>query len=290
MIEALSEYIFAEPRRLNVFGGNLAYWDINPDRAETIVMIHGFRGNHLGLRRVIAELPGYRVIIADLPGFGLSEPMTERRHDLEGYSAVFAELIKNLGISDPHILGHSFGSLVAARLVAARPRGRGKFILINAIAVSPRELSNPVASRLVDFYYWLGYSLPEPIGERVLNNQLYARGLSRLLDTSHDPQMRRFILKHHLGDLIFKVKPRVIRESYAASMSEGVVDIVSGRGLSALIIAGALDPIAPVASQQRLESVMPDSQLDIIAGVGHLVPLEQPKRAAQLIQRYIDKT
>jgi pimeloyl-ACP methyl ester carboxylesterase len=287
MAKALSEHIFSEPKRFTVFGSSVAYWDIRPDKPRTIVMIHGFRGNHLGLRRLIAELPDYRVVIADLPGFGLSSPMIGQKHDIESYAAVFKALINNLSLQNPHILGHSYGTLVAARLIVDNPDVFDKIVLINTIAVNPHHIGNPAANKLVDFYYWLACALPWTIGEPLLRNRIYAYGSARVLAKSHNRQVHKYITKHACDDMAYPLNRKVIKESYASSVEEGVIDIVEGKRLKALIIGGEFDAIAPIGTQKLLAAAMPGSRLEIITDVGHLIPFEDPEEAAGFICEYL---
>jgi pimeloyl-ACP methyl ester carboxylesterase len=287
MAKALSEYIFPKPQRLTVFGSNVAYWDIRPDKPQTVVMIHGFRGNHLGLRRLIAELPDYRVVIADLPGFGLSSPMIGQKHDIENYAAIFKALVNNLDLQKPHVLGHSYGTLVAARLIVDNPDAFDRIVLVNTIAVNPHHIGNPAANKLVDFYYWLACALPWTLGEPLLRNRFYAYGSARILAKSPNRQVHKYIAKHAYDDMAYRLNRMVIKESYASSVEEGVIDIVEGKRLSALIIGGEYDAIAPIGTQKLLATAMPGSRLEIIVDVGHLIPFEDPEEAAEFIGEYL---
>ena len=92
-----------------------------------LVLVHGFRGDHHGLEPVVAQLPGFRIISPDLPGFGESATFQGRPHDIEAYADWLAAFIGAVGIDGPYaLLGHSFGSIVAAscgRHGGSRPSG-----------------------------------------------------------------------------------------------------------------------------------------------------------------------
>ena len=105
----------------SVLGSSTHYWDYgDPAAPTTIVMVHGFRGDHHGLEPVVAQLSGYRIISPDLPGFGESGPLTEVSHDIPGYGAWLGEFVAQLELSGPVvILGHSFGSIIVSGAVAA---------------------------------------------------------------------------------------------------------------------------------------------------------------------------
>lgn len=87
----------ARRREIDVCGTRAAYWEYGPeDAAETIVAVHGFRGDHHGLEPVVAHLPEARVIMPDLPGFGATPPMNRHAHDLDGYARFVTEFIRSV--------------------------------------------------------------------------------------------------------------------------------------------------------------------------------------------------
>ena len=60
-----------------IAGVNTQYWQYGqPTASTTIIMIHGFRGDHHGLEPIVAELgDDVRVILPDRPGFGASDAL-----------------------------------------------------------------------------------------------------------------------------------------------------------------------------------------------------------------------
>ena len=120
---------------ISVLGSTTHFWDYgDPAAATTIVMVHGFRGDHHGLEPVVAQLSGYRIISPDLPGFGESTPLTLVSHDIAGYSAWLGEFIAAQGLTGPVvILGHSFGSIIVSGAVAGG-LDVDRVILVNPIA------------------------------------------------------------------------------------------------------------------------------------------------------------
>src|SRR5690349_12893899 len=74
---------------VDVDGSKVAFWTYEPvivtPETRTILVIHGFRGDHHGLLRVADQLPEMRIIMPDLPAFGSSEPFIEDEHSVERY-------------------------------------------------------------------------------------------------------------------------------------------------------------------------------------------------------------
>ena len=102
------KHIPVERHEVSVLGSTTRYWVYGSlDAAVTIVVAHGYRGEHHGLEPVIAQLPGIRFVSPDLPGFGESTPLTEVAHSIDGYAAWLDAFVTELGLRGTAlILGH----------------------------------------------------------------------------------------------------------------------------------------------------------------------------------------
>jgi len=272
---------------LDIFGSQTKYWVYHPTQPQTIFMLHGFRGNHQGLKYIIAGLSGYRIVVPDLPGFGESLPMTDRPHDIDGYSDFARQFMKLTGLTHPVLLGHSFGTIVAAHLAAREPELFSKLILINPIIVSPRTGAKGAITKLVEAYYWLGTNTSDDFSQWVLGSRLFNRSMSLSLSRTSDPALRRLVYQHHLGDLDQAQHPRAIAESFAASITKTALDDAARIHLETLLIAGEQDPIASADSQRQLQAAISRSRLILIPKVGHLVHLETPAAASDAISDFL---
>lgn len=128
-------------RRLEVevLGSPTRYWQYGPPgAARTVLIAHGYRGDHHGLEPVIALLPEVRFVAPDLPGFGESPPMTEAPHSIVGYARWLKRFIEVLQLDDAVLLGHSFGSMITTSAIADGVRPPA-LILINPISTDPHQ-------------------------------------------------------------------------------------------------------------------------------------------------------
>ena len=55
----------------------------------------------------------------------------------------------------------------------------------------------------------------------------------------------------------------------------------------ALVVCGAEDPVYPVRRHQFMSEMIPYSRLEVIAGAGHLPPLEQPAATLEVVQDWL---
>lgn len=271
---------------VEVLGSTTAYWAYGPDDAPTtLVMVHGFRGDHNGMAPVVAHLDGIRIISPDLPGFGETPPIPDAEHDIETYVRWLTAFAAVAAPGAP-VLGHSFGSIVVAAAVAAgleTPR----VILVNPIGAPALEGPRGILTRLAVFYYRAGAVLPRRIGEAVLRNRVIVRVMSLAMAKTRDRALRAFVHDQH--DIYFSsfFDRDVLRQAFVASVSNDVRQYAPEIAQPTLLIAAQRDDITPIEAQRHLRTLFADAELVEIPDVGHLIHYETPQPAAAAIRRFL---
>jgi pimeloyl-ACP methyl ester carboxylesterase len=278
----------ARAHTLSVQGSDTRFWEYGgTDSATTIVMVHGFRGDHHGLESVAAQLPNVRIIAPDLPGFGESQPLVAGHHDIPGYSAWLRALVAELALTGRVvILGHSFGSIIVAAAMADGLEA-DDVVLVNPIAAPALAGPRGILTRLAVFYYWLGARLPERLGFALLRNRVIVRVMSVVMAKTSDRTLRRWIHDQH--DRYFSAfsNRAVVLEAFRASVGSDVSKFAADIRPRTLLVAAEKDDITQVPAQRRLQALFPDAELQIIPEVGHLIHYEAPEQAAQHISAFL---
>ncbi|WP_394937860.1 alpha/beta fold hydrolase [Psychromicrobium sp. YIM B11713] len=285
---------------LELPNATIRYWDYRalpadaastesaPIQERTIVVVHGFRGDHHGLERVVEALPRHRLVMPDLPGFGESTAFRGREHNIASYSEFLAEFLDALGFGQEVVLiGHSFGSIVASHFVAEHPGRVSELILINPIAAPALEGPRGVLSKLAQFYYWASAKLPEGLGQALLRSGLIVQVMSNTMAKTKDPELLRFIHAQHHAYFSSFANRDMLLEAFKASISGNVRQVAQQLSLPTLLVAGEKDEIAALPAQQRLLAQLPHGELTVIDDVGHLIHYETPGEAAQAIERFL---
>jgi pimeloyl-ACP methyl ester carboxylesterase len=285
---ALAEIPMREAE-LEVLGSRTRYWEYGPlDAAQTVVIAHGYRGDHHGLEPVIALLPGIRFISPDLPGFGVSTPMTEAPHSIPGYARWLGAFLDALGLRGTAILlGHSFGSMVTTYAIADGLETPA-LILINPISTDPHKGGGAVMNGLTRAYYNAARKLPQRLGRGLLGNWAIVQIMSVTLAKTRDPQLRRWIHEEHHRYFNGFSDPQTVAEAFDASLSTDVTRYADALTMPVLVIAGNDDEIAPAPGQHVFVAQLPDAELVMLDDVGHLIHYEQPQNAADAIRRFVD--
>jgi pimeloyl-ACP methyl ester carboxylesterase len=276
-------------RSLTLSGKEFVYYDYPArlDNSETIVMIHGYRGNHRGLEAIVGGLGDYRVIVPDLPGFGESSELTSV-HNLDAYANWLELFLSELGLrGTANLVGHSFGTLVVGQY--AKTRGCKSIVLINP--VSGPALSGPRAflTRITSAFYRLSNLLPESIGGWLLRSPIAVMVMSTVMAKTKDRKLRSWIHKQHLSNFSDFATVRVATEGYDASISSDLSVMAPSITTPVLIIAAHLDDITAIEVQREVVKLYPLAKLVEIKNVGHLVHYEAPEQAANFIRAFLEE-
>jgi pimeloyl-ACP methyl ester carboxylesterase len=272
---------------IEVLGSVTRYWQYGPpDAKHTVLIAHGYRGDHHGLEPVIALLPEVRFISPDLPGFGESTPMTEAPHSIPGYTRWLERFIELLHLDDAVLLGHSFGSMVTTSAIADGLTPPA-LILINPISTDPHKGGGAVMNALTRTYYNAARRLPERAGRALLGNWAIVQIMSVTLAKTRDRDLRRWIHEEHHRYFNGFSDPATVAEAFDASLSTDVTKYAEALTMPVLVIAGADDEIAPAPGQYTFVDRLPNAELVMLDGVGHLIHYEQPANAADAIRRFL---
>ncbi|MFM6977944.1 MAG: alpha/beta fold hydrolase [Micrococcales bacterium] len=282
----------AEQKVIQLSGKSTTYW-FYPARTKrknsrAIVFIHGYRGNHHGLEAIVGAIEHSDVYIPDLPGFGQSESFTSE-HSINNYANWLNDFLLGLKLKQkPHLLGHSFGSILVSAY-AARYRGIETLILENPVASPALKGPKAFMTAIAKGFFWLAGALPESAGDSILKSWPMVRGMSIVMTKSRNGQLRKWVHRQHDDNFNDYAKRRVALEGYAASISSCVSDFVETFEVPVLMLIGERDDITSVHQQQQLFARLPipGSELKIFEGVGHLTHYEVPEQIAAAIEDWV---
>ncbi|MGF3055174.1 alpha/beta fold hydrolase [Microbacterium sp. YY-01] len=266
--------------------GTTHYWEYGPaDALTTIVVVHGFRGDHHGLEPVIAYAPDVRFIAPDLPGFGLSPPLRATPHTIDAYAQWLSEFTHAVA-PGASVLGHSFGSIVASAALSGG-LATSSLILVNPIGAPALEGPRGILTRAAVLYYALGARLPEKWGTALLRSPLIVRLMSTAMAKTKNRRLRRFIHEQHDRYFSLFADRTVLHEAFIASVSHDVREYAGAIAVPTLLIAAQNDDITPIHAVRELRQMFDQAELIEIAHVGHLIHYEAPAEAAAAIDRFI---
>lgn len=257
-------------------------------KAQSLVMVHGYRGNHHGLEAIAGAIENCDVYIPDLPGFGESQPFATE-HTIDNYAAWLNSFLTGLNLKQkPHLLGHSFGSIVVSAYAASFD-GIATLILENPVSAPALQGPKAALTRLAKTFFWFAGALPERLGLAVLTSWPMVRGMSILMTKSRVADLRSWIHAQHDANFNDFADRRVALEGYAASISKCVGDFASEFKAPTLMLIGSKDDITSVDQQVGLYDALPvdSTRLVEFTDVGHLTHYEVPADVANAIEEWV---
>lgn len=209
----------------------------------SLVMIHGAGGSWQALAPQL-ELGNsqLRVIIPDLPGHGHSEGPAQDSVPI--YTEFLHEFMQNLGLSQLVLAGHSMGGAIAQEFALNWPEALQALILLSTgarLRVGPAFLAS-------------------------LAQEAEGTPASALeLNPNTEPET-----------MVMSPMSRYL--DYLACNSFDRMEVINQITLPTLVMAGEQDTSTPPKYARYLAERIPNAELVLIPGAGHLMPLEAPEQ------------
>jgi len=235
--------------------------------APVFVLLHYLGGSGHTWYPTISWLDEqHRCVTLDTPGFGAAAGVDG--YDVEAMATRFDQSIRDLRLSNCILVGHSMTGKVALALASRQPDYLRGLILVAPSPPGPQPMSDE------DRQSQINYS-----GSREEAGQFVDTAASeRLPDVVREIAIRD-AQRANLD--AWRAWPEAgSREDWSARI--GKVDV------PALLIAGSVDDQVPSPQdQQRLTLAhLPRGRLEVIAGAGHLMPLQTPQKLAGLMLEF----
>jgi pimeloyl-ACP methyl ester carboxylesterase len=210
-----------------------------------------------------------RLFAVDLPGFGASE----RRDDLLSPRAMgefLAELIAEVELGRPHLVGPDVGTSAALFAAAAHPERIASVIVGTGGAAIPLQLGEPLASWVLD---------PDLDKYRQMDPRAIVGAALDTIAGGVPDDIRADYLDCYDGDR-FAESMRYVRR-YPQELPE-LAELLPQIGAQVTIINGRDDSVVPLANAEFLDRRLRNSRVVVIEG-GHFIWEEAPAEYASAV-------
>jgi pimeloyl-ACP methyl ester carboxylesterase len=233
-----------------------------------VLLLHGGAGpvSVTGFGQLMAASQAVRVITPVHPGFD-GTPRPDQLASVALLAAVYAELLRELGLSDVCVIGNSIGGWIAAELAlaeSAAPDCRvSSVVVVDAAGLQIAEA--PAAdffSLTLDQVFDLSYFNPDAFR----------------IDLATLPDERKAAMAANRAALLVY--------GGQATADPGLLGRLPAITIPTLVVWGAADRMIPPEHGRAYASAIPGAQFRLIEHTGHLPQLETPAELLTVVSEF----
>jgi pimeloyl-ACP methyl ester carboxylesterase len=258
--------------------------------SQGIVLVHGQPGSADDWRLLSGLLEDrFAVLAPDRPGWGENP---DAATGLAANALWLADQIESWGVELPvTVVGHSLGGGIALALALDRPDLVGSLVLVGSVGVDvalsgfDRILAVPSVGHSIIRAGVASIHSGRKAAERISG---VAGGRQITERLGHSPTVRA------LAWLDTQPVTARARRSFVAEQRALLTEtpLIQRRlGLVAVptvVVHGSLDRIVSRQATHLLAELIPGAEWVLLAGEGHLVPVERPDKIAPVVARYAE--
>ncbi|WP_203299097.1 alpha/beta fold hydrolase [Marinobacter sediminum] len=249
-----------------------------PNR-PTLVLIHGFASMKENWSFWLPRLPQHwHLLVPDLPGLGESDYRVDALYGYEAQARRLRDWLAGLPTDNLHLAGSSMGGAIAAVLAHQLAPAPRSLTLLNSAGIPERPDSDPEARFVSDRdallipQDWKGvYRMFNSVGD----GKVSASGLAMAGLLGPDLLQRAPALRHIFRDMA----------------ADGLAPMrYLGPSTPPLQVQwGDRDKITPTRCVDWFANAMPEAEVHVFPGVGHLPMLENPSRSARVLSDFVTR-
>ena len=232
---------------------NYEYFD---NKSKTsLVFLHGW-GQNIKMMESLAKpfCKKYNVLIIDLPGFGDSAEPKEV-WSIYDYSEMVNELLKELKINNPILIGHSFG---------------GKISLAYAIKYNPKKI----------------VLLASPYKKNIKKPTLKMKVYKTVKKIPLLNKLEGFV-KNHVGSTDYKNASEMMKKILVNHVNLDLTEELKNIKCPTLLIWGTNDNAVSYEDGKELEKLIPNAGLVTYEGCTHYAYLERLDQTIRVLNSFI---
>ncbi len=240
---------------------------MNFGKKYNIVILHGWGLSGGRFDPLIQEFShlGYKVFAPDLPGFGeRAMPTTPLR--LTDYVRFLDSFLTKNNISQPVLIGHSFGGRIALKYQKLHPKKTKALILTGTPGFTP------VAKRKIVFF-----SLLAKLGKVFV----------ALIPFPEFKEALRRWYYYVAGARDFYRARGVMRDIFKLVVNEELITSMLAVDCPCLLLWGGEDIIVPLAVADKMKHIIEGAKLVIVTGSDHGLPYKKPEEFATNVDQFL---
>ncbi|MEM7019797.1 MAG: alpha/beta fold hydrolase [Pseudomonadota bacterium] len=237
---------------------------------DVLVYLHGAGGITADDPFLTRLAEDYHIYAPFLPGYGESEE-AENIRDMLDFTLHTYDVLERIGVSEPILVGHSMGGMIAAEMAAIAPNEIDCLALIAPAGLWLDDYPVP------DLFTLMPYEYPQMLfHDQELGVQLMTSGM----DLENPEFLQDFLVRNArqlgmAGKILFPIPER--------GLSERLYRIKA----DTMIIWGESDKLIDPAYADAFADGIDGANLTMIQEAGHMVQLEKADEVIEAIEKIV---
>jgi pimeloyl-ACP methyl ester carboxylesterase len=239
-----------------------------------LVLLHGFLCDSRVWGPQLHDLSkGFQIVAWDAAGAGASDDPPET-FTITDWAEDLARLLDALALEEAHIVGLSWGGLVAQAFFGRYPSRVRSLVLSDTYAG------------------WKG-SLPADAVEKRLTRCLSeselapAELVARWVPTEFFTEVVSDVVTSAMAAIVSDFHPRGFRLMARSLAENDTTSLLPTIRVPTLLLWGEGDQRSPIELAERFRDAIPNAELQIIPGAGHVSNMEQPDAFSTHVRRFL---
>ena len=264
--------------------------DEGPRDGAPIVLLHGSNADLHTWDAWAEDLKKtHRVIRFDQVGHGLTGPDPAHDYSRANFTADIAEALDALGIERAIVAGNSMGGKHALSFAVSYPERVAGLILVDGSGAPLPEEEKPEDDEDSGN---IGFTIAQTPGINLLVEQITPRSLIRQSleqSVSNQAVVTEEAVDRYWELLRYPGNRRATLKRFSAPYDPLTEQEIASVTAPTLILWGDEDRLIPVEAGRWLDRIMPNSEIVVYEGIGHLPHEEAPAATLEAVRKWLAK-
>jgi pimeloyl-ACP methyl ester carboxylesterase len=263
---------------------------IKEGTGPVLTIFHGYPYNSFDFEKIWNELiQTFTVVVPDMLGMGFSDKPEKHNYSFEEMANLYTSLLKELQVTETHILAHDLGNSVVQELLARNEKGKNPFLIKSVAFLNGGLFTDVYKPRLIQI---LLSKSPKPIGKlvsRLMSKKSVSTATAEVFGANTKPSeelLQKFwdILNYNNGKSIAYLIGRLVfakekhQQRWITAMRQTKIPMC--------FINGPADPNSGMHMAVRYKQLIPDANIKLLdENIGHWPQIEAPQ---QVLRAYND--
>lgn len=252
--------------------GHQVYYELSGRGERTLVLFNGITMSTVAWTLLLPQLePHFRLLRLDFLGQGLSDHPPGEHYALADQADLAAGLVEHLQLGPVYVAGLSYGGMVAQHFAHRHPE-RAERLLLAATLAWADSVNHRIGDSWIAAHHGGGLELRYEISVPWLYSSRFLASNAGMVED-------------------MKALAGLVNWESAIRLINGVKQHDARTWLPQLrlpvhILVGDEDRLTPLYQSQLLHKLIPDAELEILPGAGHVLHIEAAEAFARSLIRF----